>query len=52
LEKNKIKKIENFFFRGAPDVPEDQAIYLFAGLLPNPDMTLSPNNSLRKEIVK
>jgi hypothetical protein len=37
----KIKKIENFFFGGAPDAPEDQAICLFAGLLANPDMALS-----------
>jgi hypothetical protein len=38
---NKIKKIE-VFFCGAPDALEDQAICLFAGLLPNPDMALSP----------
>ncbi len=36
------KKIEIFFF-GAPDAPEDQAICLFAGLLANPDMALSPH---------
>ena len=35
------KKIENFYFGGAPDAPEDQAICLFAGLLANPDMALS-----------
>jgi hypothetical protein len=38
--KKKIKKIE-FFFCGAPDAPEDQTICLFAGLLANPDMSLS-----------
>jgi hypothetical protein len=37
----KKQKIENFFFCGAPDAPEDQAICLFAGLLANPDMTLT-----------
>jgi hypothetical protein len=35
----KIKK-SRFFFCGAPDAPEDQAICLFAGLLANPDMAL------------
>jgi hypothetical protein len=38
--RKKIKKIE-FFFCGAPDAPENQAICLFAGLLANPDMPLS-----------
>jgi hypothetical protein len=41
LEK-KNKKNGEFFFGGAPDAPEDQAICLFAGLLANPDMALSP----------
>jgi hypothetical protein len=41
LEK-KNKKNREFFFGGAPDAPEDQAICLFAGLLANPDMALSP----------
>jgi len=40
--RKKIKKNREFFFCGAPDAPEDQAICLFAGLLANPDMTLSP----------
>jgi hypothetical protein len=40
LEK-KNKKNREFFFCGAPDAPEDQAICLFAGLLANPDMALS-----------
>jgi hypothetical protein len=35
------KKIENFIFCGAPDAPEDQVIFLFAGFLANRDMTLS-----------
>jgi hypothetical protein len=35
------KKNQEFFFCGAPDAPEDQAICLFAGLLANPDMALS-----------
>ena len=38
-KKNKNKS--RFFFGGAPDAPEDQAICLFAGLLANPDMPLS-----------
>ena len=37
----KIKKSRIFFFGGAPDAPEDQAMCLFAGLLANPDMALS-----------
>ena len=37
----KNKKNREFFFGGAPDAPEDQAICLFAGLLANPDMALS-----------
>jgi hypothetical protein len=41
LKRKKIKKIE-IFFCGAPDAPEDQTICLFAGLLANPDMALSP----------
>ena len=40
LRKKNLKNRE-FFFCGAPDAPEDQAICLFAGLLANPDMTLS-----------
>ncbi len=36
-KKNQKKKIVS----GAPDAPEDQAICLFAGLLANPDMSLS-----------
>jgi hypothetical protein len=38
LEKKNQKKK---FVCGAPDAPEDQAICLFAGLLANPDMSLS-----------
>jgi hypothetical protein len=38
--RKKIKK-SRFFFFGAPEAPEDQAICLFAGLLANPDMPLS-----------
>ncbi len=41
LQKKLEKKIENFFFGGAPGAPEDQVICLFAGLLVNPDMALS-----------
>jgi hypothetical protein len=41
LEKNN-KQNRDFFCCGAPDAPEDQAICLFAGLLANPDMALSP----------
>jgi hypothetical protein len=37
----KIKINREFFFVGAPDAPEDQAICLFAGLIANPDMALS-----------
>jgi hypothetical protein len=37
--RKKIKKSRIFF---SPDAPEDQTICLFAGLLANPDMTLSP----------
>ncbi len=36
-----LEKKSRFFFGGAPDAPEDQAICLFAGLLANPDMALS-----------
>jgi hypothetical protein len=43
------KKNQEFFFCGAPDAPEDQAICLFAGLLANPDMTLSPRLDLTDE---
>ena len=43
--KKKNKKNREFFF-GAPDAPEDQAICLFAGLLANPDMSLSPTSRL------
>jgi hypothetical protein len=39
FEKN--TKNRDFFFCGAPDAPEDQAICLFAGFLANPDMALS-----------
>jgi hypothetical protein len=39
----KNKKNREFFFCGAPDAPEDEAICLFAGLLANPDMALSPS---------
>jgi hypothetical protein len=38
----KNKKIENFFLRCSADAPEDEAICLFAGLLANPDVPLSP----------
>jgi hypothetical protein len=37
--RKKIKKNRDFFFWSS-DAPEDQAIYLFGGLLANPDMTL------------
>jgi hypothetical protein len=37
----KNTKNRDFFFCGAPDAPEDQAICLFEGLLGNPDMALS-----------
>jgi hypothetical protein len=37
----KNKKNGEFFFLWCSDGPEDQAICLFAGLLANPDMTLS-----------
>jgi len=30
------------------DAPEDEAISLFAGLLANPDMTLSPSSLLER----
>jgi hypothetical protein len=40
--RKKNKKNREFFLCGAPDAPEDQAICLFAGLLANPDMALSP----------
>ncbi len=39
--KKKNKKNREFFFCGAPDASEDQAICLFAGLLANPDVPLS-----------
>ena len=42
----KNKKID-FFFVVLLDSPEDQVISLFAGLLSNPDMPLSPNMKLR-----
>jgi hypothetical protein len=45
LEK-KNKKNREFFFCGAADAPDDQAICLFAGLLANPDMPLSLDVSL------
>ena len=38
----KNKKIENFFLWCSADAPEDEAICLFAGLLANPDVPLSP----------
>ncbi len=39
--RKKIQKIEEKKCLGAPTPPEDQVICLFAGLLVNPDMTLS-----------
>jgi hypothetical protein len=39
--KKKLKKNEKKI-SWCSDVPEDEAISLFAGLLANPDMTLSP----------
>ena len=38
-----LKKIEGKKRLGAPTPPEDQAICLFAGLLDNPDVPLSPH---------
>ncbi len=40
-----------FFFCGAPDAPEDQAICPFAGLLANPDMPLS-HTQVNTSVVK
>jgi hypothetical protein len=37
----KNKKIEKKKYLGAATPPEDQAIWLFAGLIANPDMPLS-----------
>ena len=37
----KIKKIEDKKYLGPPTPPEDESSFLFAGLLANPDMTLS-----------
>ena len=37
----KKSKKYRIFFCGASDAPEDQAIYLFAGLFANPDMPLN-----------
>ena len=34
------------------DAPEDEAISLFAGLLANPDMTLSPHTKTLEELNK
>ncbi len=44
-EKMQLKKIEKKLKKKmswCSDAPEDEAISLFAGLLANPDMTLSP----------
>jgi hypothetical protein len=40
--RKKNEKIENFFLWCSADAPEDEAICLFAGLLANPDVPLSP----------
>ena len=38
----KMKKIEEKKYLGDPTPPEDEVICLFAGLLADPDMVLSP----------
>ena len=46
-EKNREKK-----YLGDPTPPEDEAICLFAGLLTNPDMVLSPRISKVLQVKK
>jgi hypothetical protein len=51
LKKKKLKKIEKKSRKKmswCSDAPEDEAISLFAGLLANPDMTLSLQTPLRQ----